>query len=102
MLPLTEPELLTCYKNALANWRYDGYIIFTEVAQEWIRVDLSSLSRREIGRLLHEHVVAGGEIDQQQENRLEWSMHDHHFDFLITGRGRHIYLETRLLYDDPE
>lgn len=101
MPPLTDPELLACYKNALANWRYEGYIIFTERAEEWIYVNLSNQTTREIGRLMLEYVSAGGEIDQQKETRPEWKERDYHFDLRIPCAGRLIYIETRLLYDDP-
>ncbi len=35
MPPLSDPERLECYRNALANWQFDGYIRFTELADQW-------------------------------------------------------------------
>ena len=32
MPPLTDPERSRCFLNALANWRYDGYIVFAKDA----------------------------------------------------------------------
>jgi len=81
MMPaLTDPELLTCYKNALANWRYEGYVVFTDLAQEWVRTNLPNRSSKDLGRLMQEYVAAGGEIDQQKETRPEWDAHEFHFD----------------------
>jgi hypothetical protein len=94
MPPLTDPELLACYKNALANWRYEGYIIFAERAQEWIHVNLANHTTREIGRLMLEYVTGVGEIDQQKETRPEWKEHDCHFDLRIPCAGRLIYIEN--------
>jgi hypothetical protein len=101
MPPLTDPDFLACYKNALSNWRYEGYINFTALAQDWIRINLSNTTPREIGRLMHEYVAGGGEIDQQRETRPEWNMHGYHFDLRIPTAGRLIYIETRLFYADP-
>ncbi|MSQ93463.1 MAG: hypothetical protein EXR98_02780 [Gemmataceae bacterium] len=102
MSKLTDPEKLACFKNALANWRYEGFIILTEVAFDWIRIHLPTLSPRSLGRLMHESVLGGNEIDQQKETRPEWSVHDFHYDLRFAIDGRLVYIETRLIYDDPD
>ncbi len=102
MAPLTNTELLTCYNNALANWRYDGFIVFTELAQEWVRLNLPNFTAREIGRLMQAYVAGGGEIDRQKETRPEWTIHEYHYDLRIPVEGRKVYIETRLFYDAPE
>ena len=63
MPPLTDPELLNCYKIALANWRYSEFIRLTRIAQRWLLAELPGLTVTELGRLMHEHVAGGGVID---------------------------------------
>jgi hypothetical protein len=99
---LTDPEKLTCYKNALANWRYDGFMTFTKDAMRWLHQKMPSWSTREIAKLLYEYVAAGGEIDQQPETRDYWkTLHDYHYDVRVLIAGQLIYFETRLSYRDP-
>ncbi len=103
MPPLTDPEKLTCYKNALANWQYEGFMTFTSVALDWLHKHFPGYSTREIAKLLYNYVAAGGEIDQQPETREPWkSLHDHHYDLRITVGDRLIYFETRLSCRDPD
>jgi hypothetical protein len=42
MAKLTDPLLLTCYQNALRNWRFNGYIVFEKEAVEGLRRHLSN------------------------------------------------------------
>ena len=65
MALLTDPTRLEAYKDALGNWSVGGYIRFelTETAYKWIRRELNSIPLKEIGRLMHKHVAAGGRID---------------------------------------
>jgi hypothetical protein len=105
MPPLTDPERSRCYLDALANWRYDGYIVFTKDADRWLRVELPGLPLREIGRLLCEHVQANGCtcVDEQVETREGWrDLHRFHHDIRMRVAGRMIYFETRLIYRDPD
>ena len=46
MARLTDPEILTCYQNALANWRFLGFVDFTKLAQEWLQRELSGMLPR--------------------------------------------------------
>jgi hypothetical protein len=75
MPPLSDPVRLGCYKNALANWRFEGYVRFTELADKWVRKELSACTTREVARLMNEVVngPGGGVIDEQPEKRPEWS-----------------------------
>jgi hypothetical protein len=99
--PLTEPELLTCYKNALANWRYEGFIVPNELALAWLAKELPGLSAKDLRRLMHAYVAEGGVIDQQRETRPEWNDYDYHYDLRIPCAGRILYVETRLVYQRP-
>jgi hypothetical protein len=105
MPPLTDPERLRCYRNALSNWNYDGYVNFKDVAWRELQAAFPRCSKREIGQLLHQHVRGGGEIDEQVETREEWNDHDFHYDLRVQIRGRLVYFETLLIYakpDDPD
>lgn len=106
MARLTEPEILSCYRNALANWRYKGFIKYSPLAEQWLQ-KYSSVVPRAFSKLLHDFVLAGGEIDQVVETRTEWSIHAFHYDLRPTLNGQLLYVETRLEYrnasdpDDP-
>jgi len=103
MPPLTDPEKLQCYRNALANWRYEGFITFAKDALRWLHLELTEYSTRDIGKLLLEFLLAGGEIDQQVETRPHWrNLHEFHYDIRIPMKGRLIYFETRLIAGDPD
>jgi hypothetical protein len=102
MAPLNDPERLQCYRNALMNWKYDGFVDFTERAWVWLRAVFPSYTKRENARLLHSYVAAGGEIDEQIETREEWrDQHEFHHDLRVRIRGRLVYFETRLVYRNP-
>lgn len=101
MARLTDPEKLGCFTNAISNWRYAGYVTFTRLADEWLRRGLDGFSQRRFAELLFEHINGGGEIDEVVETRPEWSMHSHHYDLRPTVEGRTLYVETRLIYADP-
>ncbi len=92
-----DPEWLRCYRNALANWHVSDYVVLTAVAQRWLRSELPGYLASDVGRLLHEYVDGGGEIDQQPETRPEWAMHEFHYDLRVRIGGRLIYFETRLM-----
>jgi hypothetical protein len=101
MVPLDDPVLAGAYKSALANWRFEGYVLWEEIARHWVEGNLPGYTTREIARRMHEHVEAGGRIDQVIETRPEWSEHDYHYDLRIPVEGRLVYIETRLRFDDP-
>ena len=104
MAPLTDPARLEAYKDALGNWCPEGYIQFelTETAYEWIKRELNNISLKKIGRLMYEHVEAGGEIDEVRETRPGWSdEYEFHYDLRFTIQDRPVYIETRLNYHIP-
>ncbi len=104
MAPLTDPDRLAAYKDALSNWSFDGYIQFdlTERAHRWIRRELNDITLKEIGRLMYKYVEAGGEIDEVRERRPEWSgEYEFHYDLRFTIQDRPAYIESRLYYQPP-
>jgi hypothetical protein len=100
MAPLTDPDRLEAYKNALNNWRFEGYIEFdlTQQAHDWIRRELPNVSLREIVQLMHEYVESGGVIDEIRETREEWSdKYEYHYDLRFLICSKPVYFETRLI-----
>ena len=100
MARLTDLEILTCYRNALANWRYDGFVEFFPLAADWLEKELGE-KPRDFAHRLHDFVTAGGEIDRVVETRPEWNTWSHHYDLRLTLSGRLVYVETRLKYREP-
>jgi hypothetical protein len=104
MARLTDPERLLAYKNALSNWAFEGYVEpeLTEQAYVWIRHELGEFEIKDLYRLMHEYVSAGGEIDEVRETRPEWSeVYEYHYDLRFSIHGRPIYVETRLKFRPP-
>jgi hypothetical protein len=101
MAKLSDPIILRCYLNALANWRFTNYVRFTRVAYEWLRSELEGFTAKAFAEMLFDFVNSGGEIDQVVEKRADWSMHDYHYDLRPVINGRRLYVETRLIYSDP-
>src|SRR5437879_5752409 len=102
MPELTDPELLACYKNALANWAFTDYVILLPRAFEWMQLELEGWPAKEVARLMFEYVRDGGKIDQQIEIRPEWNDSKYHFDLRIPVSKKLIYFETRLWYKNPD
>jgi hypothetical protein len=97
--PLADPDRLQAYKDALGNWGVKNYIQFelNETAYRFIRMELEGIWLHDIRRLMYEYVANGGEIDEQPENRLEWSdRYEFHHDLRFTIQDKPIYIETRL------
>ncbi len=102
MAPLTDPTLLTAYKNSLENdRRFDGYVEWTEVAQSWVGRELDGVTPDGVIDLIYDYVISGGQIDQVRERRPEWYQHEYHYDLRIEMDGRKLYVETRLMFEDP-
>jgi hypothetical protein len=102
--PLKDSDRLNAYKDALSNWQFAGYIEFelNETAYRWLRRELDGVTTRELGRLMHEHVLQGGEIDEVPEKRLEWAYeYEFHYDLRFSIQGNPIYIETRLRFRPP-
>ena len=103
MAKLSDPVILGCYLNALSNWRYEGYVVFTEIAAEWLHLNVAGCSQKRFAEMLHQFVSKdGGEIDQVVETRPEWSgHHEFHYDLRPLIEGCRLYVETRLIYTNP-
>ncbi len=101
MAKLTDPEKLQCYRNALANWRFAGFVRLTPFAEEAFKQLKLEVSERQFRQLLHEYVLGSGEIDEVRETRPEWSDWDYHYDLRLTINARKLYVETRLEYTNP-
>jgi hypothetical protein len=103
MAKLADPEILSCYINALQNWRYEGFVVFKKDAAEGLRTHLEGVTQKGFKELLHQYVVVeGGEIDQVVELRENWlDKWSHHYDIRPVIGGVKFYVETRLDYSDP-
>jgi hypothetical protein len=101
---LTDPDRLSAYVNALSNWNVGQYIQFelTEEAFRWVRREFGNITLKEVGRLMHEFVAAGGKIDEVPETRPEWAkLHEFHWDLRFDIQAKPVYIETRLHYRLP-
>jgi hypothetical protein len=101
MTRLTDPTLLNAYKNALANYRFEGFIQWTEIAKDWVSKNLEGCTLRVLAEQMHLYVAGGGEIDQQKERRPEWSHYGFHYDLRFEFAGLNLYIETRLHFENP-
>jgi len=63
---------------------------------------LKGLTLKDVAKSMHDHVRAGGVIDQQPERRPEWNHWPYHYDFRLRIGTRHVYIETILQDDDPK
>src|SRR5438552_18553005 len=103
MLPEDQEGRLRCFRNALRNWNFEGYVRFKPLAARWVAAELPGLSLREVARELHLHVEAGGEIDEQPERRPEYAHYQFHYDLRATIGERRVSRETVLnVLKDPD
>lgn len=97
MAPLVDPTLLAHFREAIGEWRCDGFVIWKRQAAQQLRDLLDSHTQKSIAKLMYEHVKAGGLIDQVRERRPEYAgRHEYHFDFRLNIDGQLVYLETTL------
>ncbi|MBI2804317.1 MAG: hypothetical protein HYX68_04955 [Planctomycetes bacterium] len=103
MPPLTDSTRLLAYKDALGNWRITGFVEFelTEEAHRWVRRELNGVDLNSLRRVMHDYVMAGGEIDEVKETRPEWTQYEYHHDLRLTIQDKAVYIETRLCYREP-
>jgi hypothetical protein len=101
-LPEDRETRLRCYRNALQNWNFKGYVFFKPLVEEWLANELPNYKLREVAQELHRYVKAGGEIDEQKETRPEFVSYDFHYDLRVKFGDRRLYFETVLLCEDPE
>ena len=102
MPPLTDPAILAKFRHALGEWNCTGYVTWKRTARQWVEDSLEGFTTRAVGESLSLYVEAGGVIDQVRESRPEWSEHRFHYDFRMDIGGRHVYIETILVEDDPQ
>jgi hypothetical protein len=102
MAPLTDPEILAKFTNALRHWRFTGYVTWKATARQWVEANLEGWTTRAIAEEMCRHSDGGGQIDQIRETRPEWTEHRYHYDLRIQIGGRLIYIETLLVEDDPD
>ncbi len=113
--PVTLPDdreaRLRCYRNALRNEasrfaRFPGadsvYVSLKRHAQEWLRSEFAEYSHRNIIRLLHVYVEAGGVIHEVVEKRPEYVHYEFHYDLRVPIGGRPVYFETTLSCEDAD
>src|SRR6266516_863475 len=96
MLPEDQEGRLRCFRNALRNWNFEGYVRFKPLAARWLATELPGFSLREVARSLQLHVEAGGEIDEQPERRPEYAHYEFHYDLRVKIGERRVYFETVL------
>lgn len=104
-LPDNREARFRCFRNALRNWNFEGYIVLKPRVEEWLRTELPEYPWREIRRQLYEHVEKGGAIDEQVERRPEYVHYGFHYDLRLGMGNRNVYFETVLLCenaDDPD
>ena len=103
MLPDDQEARLRCYRNALRNWQFQGYVRFKPLAVEWLANELPGLNLRDAARELFQYVEGGGEIDEQVERRPEYAHYEFHYDLRVKIGDRHVYFETVLnVLKDPD
>jgi hypothetical protein len=102
MPPLTDPSILACIKTILDDWYVTDAVTIKDVAEQTAARDLPGFNLKALAKLMHQHVQAGGVIDQQRERRPDWNDRDYHYDFRLPWAGRALYIETVLVDDDPK
>ena|ERR1051326_7490762 len=101
MACLTDLQLLSYFKAVLGNWYVTDYVTAKDEAVRWAGKNLAGFELKTLARLMHDHVQAGGEIDQVRETRSEWNDREYHYDYRLYWADRLIYIETVLVDDDP-
>lgn len=101
-LPDDREARLRCYRNALRNWNFRGYVDFKPVVVEWLANELPGYTLRQVACELHQHVEEGGEIDEQVERRPEYAHCEFHYDLRVRIGDRRVYFETVLSCEDAD
>ena len=95
--PLSDTRLLALFVGVLKEWNCDGFILWKRTSAEWLKKNIEGHTQKSIGRMMYEHVLAGGKIDQVRENREGYrEIYEYHYDFRIQIDDRRIYIETTL------
>lgn len=100
MARLTDLAVLARYKQALAEWNVDGFIVLNARASNGLRTTLD-LKEKDFKKALYRFICKeNGEIDQVKEQRELWrEQWEWHYDLRPTINGVKLYVETRLLPD---
>jgi hypothetical protein len=94
---LIDIETLRKYREALQQWKCDGYIVWLRVPSEWLRQNIDGENEQTVAKLMFDYFDGGGEIDRAIERRDPWrDRYDYHYDFRFRINGRPIYIETVL------
>lgn len=106
MATLDDPVKRQAYLDALSNWRFSGYIEFSDQSARWLRKNLPNWTLKGVKEKMYIYVNSGGEIDYQIERRHleikdERCIRDSRYDLRMPFEGRSIYFETVLLDDEP-
>ena len=98
---LEDPDLLDCFRAILSNWHVTDYVTAKNEALEWAGKNLPRFTLKSLAKLMNDHVLAGGAIDQVRETRPEWDDWPFHYDFRLSWADRRLYIETVLVDDHP-
>lgn len=104
LAPLSDPDRLAAFRNALANWASTGYVEFDlpQPSYEWIKREFGNITLKDIARRMFDFVNAGGTIDEVLETRPGWcDDHEFHHDLRLTVKNKQVYIETVLDYRLP-
>ena len=101
-LPDDQEGRLRCYRNALRNWNFRGYVSFRPRPEEDLAILLPNCTLLEIAHELHKYVETGGKVDEKKESRPEYVSYEYHFDLRVEIGGRLVYFETVLLCEDAD
>ena len=97
MAPLANREILAAFREALREWKCEGYVVWLRRPGEWLRKNIENEDIRSVSKMMHEYFEAGGKIDQAPERREPWrDRYEFHYDFRFSIAGRKIYIETVL------
>jgi hypothetical protein len=101
MARLTDSEVLERFRQALADWKFEGAVQLQGRAKEGLRLTLEGVTEKHFKEALFRYVCEGnGEVDQVREQREPWrDFWEWHYDLRPTINGVKLYVETRL---DPE
>jgi hypothetical protein len=97
MVRLEDRRVLQLFNEALSEWNCDGFVIWKKRAAEWLDLNMDGHSTKLVTKLMFEHLLLGGKIDQVRERRPEYSsLYEFHYDFRLTIAERPVYIETVL------
>ena len=97
MARLEDERILAVFRDALAEWNCDGFVVWKRRPTEWVDENLDGHTTTLVALQMYKHVQQGGEIDQVRERRPEYAdRYEFHYDFRFAIGGRRVYIETVL------